>query len=393
MRNRICVALAIASVAMVGCGVEDRRLVGGDGGVGGEAGQAGTGGEAGTGGAGGGTAGSGGSEDPGCVLEARTDEFRNPPRPKVDVLWVIDNSKAMAPFVDRIAGNLEGASIALLEQRIDFRLAMTTTGLEESPDCDGPVRGGEDGRFVPVDGSRPRILDPMAPDFATSLRDNLAVGACHGSSHPLEAAWRALSEPLATHEKDPRHDTDWMDGNAGFLRPDASLSIVLVTPIADVAGAERLPADYVDLFRTIKGRHGQVTLSAITGPKGTALPTGCAAEGGDGLIALSEETNGLAVDICSLTSDGKEWWHWGPRVSLPRGFYLRSLPSDRNGDGVVDEADLVVSVDGVKLAARNDDGHPVWAYDRLVNGIAFAPLYVPPQESVVRVTYLTCPPG
>lgn len=395
MRNRICVALAIASVAMAGCGVEERRPVGAEGGSGGDVGQGGTGaagggGEAGQGGSGG-ASGSGGIEDPGCIPEMRTDEFRTRPRTQVDVLWVIDNSKAMEPFVDRLIGNLEGARVALEERRYDYRLAVTTTGLEESPGCDGPVRGGEDGRFVPVDGSRPRIIDSTTPDGAAVWLENAAVGACHGSSHPLEAAWRALSEPLVDHENDPRHDTGWMDGNAGFLRPNAYLWIVLVTPIAEVAEAGRLPADYLDLFRAIKGPRQLVTLSVITGPKGTALPAGCAAEGGDRLLPLAEETGGLALDICSLSPDGTEWQQWGRRYTFPLRYYLGSVPSDRNGDVVVDEEDIVLRVNGVEVSAHSASGSRVWTYDPVYNVIDFAPMYLPAPDSVIRATYATCP--
>ena len=402
MRKSICVAFAfIASVAMVGCGAEPRLPIGGTGATGGDAGQGGTGaagsgGEAGTGGTGGGVAGSGGSDDPGCVPEERTDEFRNPARPKVDVLWVIDNSKAMAPFVDRLAGHLEGARAALDEQAIDYHLALTTTGLDESPDCDGSVRGGEDGRLVPVDGSASRILDRTMPDVAALWREKVAGGACHDSSHPMEAAWRALSAPLADHEKDPRHDTEWMDGNAGFLRENASLSIVVVTPNGNLPGADRSPVEYLDLFQSIKGPRPTLWFSAITGPKGTDRSDECPAEDGDRLLAIAQPTGGLTLDICSLSSDGKEWsqLRLEPFDWFPAGYYLSSSPSDRNGDGIVDEGDLVVTVDGVEIPARTSDGRRVWRYGANSNdGIFFSPLSLPKLESVIRVTYLTCPPG
>lgn len=398
MRNRICVALAIASVAMAGCGVEERRPVGGEGGAGGEAGQGGTGaagggGEAGQGGSGG-AAGSGGSDDPSCTPVEFADEFGPVPKRKLDVLWVIGNSKAMAPFVDRLASNLAGALAQLEMARVDYRLAVTTTGLDEGPECDGPVRGGEDGRFVPVDGSRPRILEPTTPDVAASWLQNIMVGACHESSHPLEAAYRALSGPLAEFEKDPRHDTDWKDGNAGFLRPNAPLSIVIVTPKGDVAEPDRFPVEYLDLLREAKQTSMPVALSAVTGPRLQGLPADCLAEGGDTLISLTEDTRGIALDICSLSADGSEWYAFPPRAfeRFPPGYFLRRTPTDRNEDGVVDELDLLVTVDGKKVAARTSDGRPVWTFDGRTNAIDFLPLYLPSPESIIRVTYFACPP-
>ena len=389
MRIRNCAALVIiASAAMVGCGVEDRQPLDATGGSGGEAGQGGTGGGgAGGGGAGGGTAGSGGSDHPGCE---RTDEFGPAPKGQIDLLWVIDNSKAMAPFADRVASNLKGVRTALEGSWIDYRFAVTTTGLEESPDCDGPVGGGEDGRLVPVDGSRPRILDPSAPDFDALWSDNVAVGACHDNSHPLEAAWRALSEPLANHEKDPRHDTEWMDGNAGFLRPDALLALVFVTPVGDIAaGGGRSADEYLALLKGIK--RGPLLVSAITGPEESKRTDDCQAEAGDRLIALTEKSFGFAMDICSLSDDGREWLPQDPDRG-PNGHFLKMRPKDKNGDGVVDESDLAVSVDGVAVSARKANGDRVWFYSPSENSILFVTGFVPLAQSIVRVSYFTCAP-
>ncbi|HEY0839182.1 MAG TPA: hypothetical protein VGD74_03250, partial [Vulgatibacter sp.] len=394
--------LALAGIAAAGCGSEAPEPVGGSGGIsgggdagqggvgaaGGHAGQGGTGGDAGEGGAGG-DGGTGGRDDPGCVPMERTDEFRLPPRPKLDVLFVIDNSKLMAPFLDRLSTNLQGAVTALSEARIDFHLAVTTTGIEGSPDCGGPVSGGEDGRFVPVDGSGPRVLDPRMPDLADRWRDNYSVGACHDRARPLEAALRALSAPLIDAEADPRHDTGWMDGNAGFLRPDASLSIVVVTATGDVAaGSEWLPAEFLERLQDIKGRRNPLRFSAVTGPKGAERPGGCAADPGDRLLSLVDDAAGVALDLCALSTDGSEWRHGIPRFTMPQRYVLSELPIDRNDDGLVNEADIEVRVDGVPRPAFSTLDRRVWSYDPAANAIDFAPLYIPPPDSVIHAIYL-----
>lgn len=155
--------------------------------------------------------------------DVRRDEFEQGRRPEVDVLVVVDNGATPAeesPLLAEVASLLDLA----IATELDARFAVTTTGLVAEPGggCPGGVDGGEDGRFFPVDHSRPRIVDEH-PGTRETLAANLAVGACHTAPpQTLEAMIRALTPPLSTRADDPRHDE--VDcGNLGFLRPEASI--------------------------------------------------------------------------------------------------------------------------------------------------------------------------
>src|SRR5690606_14628226 len=90
---------------------------------------------------------------------------------------------------------------------------------------------------------------------------------------PFHAALTALSPPLINEVKDSRPGLtghpSWNDGNAGFLRPDAALSIVVLTDEVEQSFEFGMtPLGYVGALRDVKGprfRH-LLKISAITVP-------------------------------------------------------------------------------------------------------------------------------
>ena len=309
----------------------------------------------------------------------------------------MDNSGSFGPFQTAVAQNLPSFLTFAEEQRIDFHIGVTTSGLTPSgTSCPGGANGGEDGRLFPIDGSHPRVLTPTTPNLTDHWKFNMKVGECHGSEYYYEAARRALSEPLISSVKDARYpNSGYQDGNAGFLRKDASLSVIVVADEHDqsgeLSGNTWLPADYLNFFRNIKGQRlaNMFKFHAITG--GPAGQNGSCAQAGDKLLYSVNETQGTWVDICTYTNQNA--WQNGLK-EMSKGafgfsarFFLRGTPGDQNHDGRVDEKDIEVKVDGKLTPPVSGSRARVWTYDPQTYAIDFAPLFIPAPGAQLTATY------
>lgn len=350
----------------------------------------------------------------GAADAVQREQFKQRDRPKVDLLWVMDNSSSFTPYQQRVAQNVGTFLQVANEQRVDWQVAVTTTGLSPASvgpsqdQCPGGAKGGENGRFFPIDGSHPRILTPTQPNLSVHWDFNMMVGVCQGGDgveQPLEAAYRALSPPLIdsiydTRDWDKSGDPSWEDGNAGFIRKDAALSVIFVTDDKDHStGWGRTPRQYADFFLSLKDARlrDMVKVHAITLPKagqsGNCSPTNQTPRAtGDRILEVVEATGGHWLNICTPTSDHTAWRN-GLRVmsqaalgSYTPRFYLDGTPGDANGDGVVDEEDIQIWVDGQELPpVRN--GTRIWSYDSVTHTIHFSSNAAPKPGADLSATY------
>jgi len=336
---------------------------------------------------------------------SQTEVFTQPERSKVDVLWVIDNSGSMGKFQEIIRERLPIFISFAMEQDIDYRIAITSTGIEPVTTCQfDPALGAHNGRFVPIDADTylppfPRILGNNTPNLDVAWKHNVRVGVCHGIEKPYEAALRALSPPLINEAIDSRPnktgDPSWNDGNAGFLRPNASLAVVVVTDEMDQSwGHDKTPRDYLEALRNIKGPQYRslFRFHAITVPAMKyGLPTcGDFRAYGDRLLLGVEETEGTWFNICTDPED-EEAWDAGLRkisegvFSVDVGFRLRGQPAGTDG-APPQEQDLVVRVGGVEIPPVSG-GLPNWTYDRVTNTVSFEASATPQPGTQVSITY------
>ncbi len=325
-----------------------------------------------------------------------TDTFAIPPRPQIDILFVIDNGTGMAEHESGVLANLQTFLSFLQAHDLDFHVGVTTTGLEPGGDCPGGVGGGEDGRLFPVLGETVRFLTNETPDLESQWRANVSVGACRtGPNQVFEAAVRALTPPVVDAADDPRHDEP-ADGNAGFYRPDARLSVIAITDRDD--DSPETPARYWSVLQGLKGYRNThlFDFSAITGDPGT----GCGSAGhgdaspGDRLVDLVGRTDGgMFSSICE--PDWIEVWSWGRAFNWPRNcHYLSATPLDANGNGEIldTEGELEVRVNGALVASRDEEGQVYWEYDHLQQAVCFRPLALPEPGSAIEIGYrVGCP--
>ncbi|QSQ27854.1 choice-of-anchor D domain-containing protein [Pyxidicoccus parkwayensis] len=309
----------------------------------------------------------------GVTKAEQTDRFFQESEAKVDVLFVVDNSGSMMEEQQSLGQNFASFLSAANQAAVDYRIGVTTTGLDPSPggwsECPGGAQGGENGRLFPVDGSRPRIITPATPNAATVFANNTRVGVCHWNEQGLDAAYRALSDPLIYKADDPR-TPQANDGNAGFLREEAKLAIIFLSDEEDFSSQP--VSFYETYFLALKGNDKtKLSINAIVGPMdlGTC-PT--SSSSGSRYIQLAQATNGAVESICTpnwaASLEKLSNSAFGPN----RRFRLTEEPAD--------PARIVVEVDGVQVT----DG---WHYEADSNSILFDRDAAPAPGAMIEVTY------
>lgn len=161
------------------------------------------------------------------------------PSQQLDLLFVIDDTTAMASYADRVGELADLVEQALETSRLSVRIAVTSN--------DGMLR------YAP---SSTPVLDLLleydftrTTNFHGTLRDNLrsmlAVGsASTGPSRPLDAQRKVLEQDVH-----------------GFLRPRAYLMIVTVTAQDDASTVD--PGEHAAWLKTLKQDPAAVVVTGI----------------------------------------------------------------------------------------------------------------------------------
>ena len=166
--------------------------------------------------------------------------------PKVDILFVIDNSGSMSGHQKNLAANVDNFINNFFKTiQIDFHIGVLTTDDDGgSANCCGLLVGN------------PSYLDRSTPDFRKILASRMIVGT---SGSPQEKSFDPVFRALRVPN---------LNGpNAGFLRPDAFLSIVFITDAEDqsvIMTAKSLQ----DFLVNLKGRPDQILSYGVIVPSG-----------------------------------------------------------------------------------------------------------------------------
>ncbi len=219
------------------------------------------------------------------------------------------------------------------------------------------------------DMSNPRILTPNTPNVQSLFQTKVNVGTDgSGTEKGFGGSLDALTPPMIANE------------NAGFLRYDANLAIVVVTDAQDQSTQPF--SYYYNRFLNIKGfnRASMFTFNFI-GALAMTPPGNCTYDDVTVNPATYEQmvsqTNGVQGEICTsnwaatLQQLGKT--AFGFRTT----FYLTATP-DLTGGKTLD-----VKVNGT--ASPSTD----WAYDASANAVVFDPTKTPGPGETLTVSYFT----
>jgi hypothetical protein len=317
----------------------------------------------------------------GCIENSayraeQTDTFFQEPPANVDILWVIDNSPSMVQEQEEVGRRFADFIGHLEETNIDFHLGVITTDMdEENPDAAHLV-------------GDPAVIDSEVPDYQAVFNARVQVGV-DGSDmeRGLEAAYQALTEPIAS------------DANAGFLRREATLSIIFVSDENDCSDQGALPAtsdgsacyddaelltpvrDFVEDFRSLKDDPTQVIASAVVGPE---VNEGCLdSVPGTRYRSIAENTGGVEGNICDHDfSDIMD--QMGLSVSGVRAaFELSRVPVLETLEVWIGDPEADTST-WEQVLEDPDQG---WTYAAETYYLVFHGGSIPPRGTAITVTY------
>lgn len=293
----------------------------------------------------------------GATDAVQADEFEQLGRPKVDILFVVDDSCSMDQEQTALGSNFTAFLQYASAQQIDYHLSVVTT------DCDDASKSG---RFQGSGGNL--IVTPQTqPSPESVFGSNVSVGIDGSADEQgLQAAYLALSNPLI------------FTTNAGFLRNDAVLSVIIVSDEEDSSPG---PVDFfINFFLSIKGFRNTnlFTLSSIVGDPGGCTGGGGSAARGLRYIEAANRTGGVFQSICVA-----DWSRALEDLSTTAfGFKSRFFLSNQP---VINT--LAVLVDGVRIEARSMGGTVNWTYDYGTNSINFTPFATPEPGAGIRIEY------
>ncbi len=153
---------------------------------------------------------------------------------KMDLLFVIDDSESMREEQDNLSANLPGF-IDILDNfnagDLDYRVGITTTGMNFSlfsPPLNSTNLVGDNGALRQECGMTKRWIERGDPDAKAQFSCAANVGL---DGPPLEMPLWATQLALRDRLED--------DTNAGFLRDDALLGIIVISDEDDCSRTDR----------------------------------------------------------------------------------------------------------------------------------------------------------
>lgn len=151
--------------------------------------------------------------------------------PKVDILFVIDNSGSMGNVQNSLSRNASLFAGAMSQVSIlDYQIGVVSTDMDS---YGGSPRNGVLHGF-------PAYLTKNSPDFVSQLSRRMVLGTAGSATEmmfsPVQAA---LSPPLVNGQ------------NAGFLRSDAFLAVIFITDAHDQSDLS--PHDLLNFLTLTKG--------------------------------------------------------------------------------------------------------------------------------------------
>lgn len=305
----------------------------------------------------------------GSDSDTQTDNLGKVAKPKVDILFVIDNSCSMGDEQASLGQNFQSFIKWASTLKVDYHIGVTTTDTRNTGQKNKLVGGELVGSPTPA--SKDKFLTANTPNIEQQFVQRATVGV-NGSGREagLEAARLALSHPLAT-----------TGANAGFLRNDATLSIIAISDEPDQSPSP--PEFYINFFQSLKGNRldSLFRFSAVIGISSSGA-TRCSGQWGNGpggsarssgrYAKVAKATAGLATSICTS--------NWSDTLNK-LGAVTFGIKTVYNLTRDPDPKSIQVKING-KVVPKGAD---TWDYSSQENGIAFNKS--PDANVQIEVTY------
>ena len=271
--------------------------------------------------------------------------WENPIDPPSDILFSVDLSCSMDDDAAALGNEFNTFINELSNYSNDWQIMVAN-------DDDGCSRG--------------QILTPNTPSYATLFSEY--VTGCN-NTFLFGSCESTYTEALLTISSRAIDSTDQAECNAGFLRQNALLHIILVSDEPEQSSGAW--SDYVDQIITKKGNPSNVKISAIAGD----YPGGCngnskSADEGSGYWEAVNATGGIFMSFCSDWTSPQNL-----QMLAEASVILDSYPLDNQAV----ENSIEVFVNGNPVTSG-------WHYDAGLNAVVFDSN--PPEEGDhIRITY------
>jgi len=296
---------------------------------------------------------------------------------KLDILWVIDNSGSMAPYQANIAANLNAFLGNFVTKGYDFKIAVTTTEAWLAPYGNANIAKFRDGTNA-TSHTGFFVVDPLTANLINVLDVNLTQGT---SGSGDERAFSSFKEALNSNL------------NAGFLRNDSFLAIIIVSDEDDFSHPSQAYighdyneptletvnsyVSYLDTLTNTTGGNRRYSVSAMADID-AACQAAKASTGsiiGQRYIDLVDATNGIKGSLCSTDFSNELNQIQNKIAELSTQFFLTREPIPTS---------IVIHVNGVLIPEDDING---WSYQADINAIRFHGTDIPPQGASISVNF------
>ncbi len=280
-----------------------------------------------------------GATDP-TIVDSYTQDLKR----KVDVLFVVDDSCSMADDQQSIARNFSAFIRTAQVRQVDFQIGVTTTDLTPR-------------------GLRGQLVGPLLDRSTRDIESEFTRQAVRGSGGS------AVEMPLEAMAKSFDLARRGVGYAAQLYRPDAGRVVIIVSDEDDQSGGT--PITYFNLLRT-EAQFGYAVATISGGPAGCRLMNRVALPAPD-LESFRMLSGGFYESICA-SSWAQTLSNVGSAVFGLRRRFPLSQPADP-------AQPIIVEINGQLAPAGS------WSYDSATGAVEFDPANVPPERSVVRISY------
>lgn len=306
---------------------------------------------------------------------SQTDFFVQAPTDAVDVLFIIDDSCSMMNHQAALAVGFDSFADGLDASGTDFQIGIVTTDMDFNNENRGKLVG------------EPPILRRTDTDYRDTFAERVQVGIFGSPMEKgLEAAEYALSPTMS------------LGANAGFLRDDAALLMIVVSDEEDCSDAGSLGPDnqldcynvpqaltptahFVRAFNGLKADPMLSRFAGIVGPQNPPPSCGAETRPGDRYAEVARLTGGDWSSICDTD--------WSSKMAdlglVATGIYTSFELSRRAREGTVE-----VEVDGAAVPESSTNG---FTYDDEARAVLFHGDAVPGRGAEIVVTYVVASGG
>lgn len=264
------------------------------------------------------------------VSKAEAPEAAEATDPKVNILFVVDNSGSMAPYQEKMAQNLERFAETFFEySRIDYRIGVVpvydsrylndTTVYASGLRRMNPLGELVKLKGLPEDANQDQVfITRDTPNKVEVLKKTVQIGTQWGPE--AEESYSPVMAILNSQRNTEK--------NQGFYQEDAYLAVIFLTDADDVTPGVSPDQFYSFLVEQKKGQRNKILIAAAIPDRNDSSPR-CSKDGQgpiDSIPRLISMAGGITADLCS-SDFGLKLASFGERIRrevsvqrIPIGF-------------------------------------------------------------------------